>query len=52
MGRIDLLMKRAGDYTFPAGQAQAGLQLAMVEVPWLLARIAELEAAEPVKNVA
>lgn len=40
---IDRLREQALDYTYPAGQTQAGLQLATVEVPWLLAEIDRLK---------
>ena len=43
MARIRDLMVDARDYSFPAGQMQAGLQLGTVEVPWLVNRIEELE---------
>lgn len=44
MERIALLREQALDYTYPAGQAQAGIQLATVEVPWLLSENARLKA--------
>jgi hypothetical protein len=44
MSNIELLLKQALNPMFPAGQAQAGLQLAYVEVPWLLEQIKELKA--------
>lgn len=44
-GKIKDLMADARNYSFPAGQMQAGLQLANVEVPWLLNYIEELENA-------
>jgi hypothetical protein len=43
MSSIERLTTAAQDYTFPAGQAQAGIQLATVEVPWLLAEIERLK---------
>jgi hypothetical protein len=43
MEKIDGLMADAKNYSFPAGQMQAGLQLANVEVPWLLNYIEELQ---------
>lgn len=43
LGRIEATLKQATDYGFPAGMAQAGLQLATVDVPWMLERIKELE---------
>jgi hypothetical protein len=46
MDKIDRLMADARDYSFPAGQMQAGLQLATVEVPWLLNYIDYLEARQ------
>lgn len=44
MERIALLRGQALDYTYPAGQAQAGIQMAAVEVPWLLTENARLKA--------
>jgi hypothetical protein len=41
--KIDSLLEQAMDYTYPAGQTQAGLQMANVEVPWLLGYIEELK---------
>jgi hypothetical protein len=41
--KIERLTQQATDYSFPAGQAQAGIQLATVEVPWLLGYIEELK---------
>jgi len=41
---IERLLAVANDPMNPVGQAQVGIQLARVEVPWMLARIAELEA--------
>jgi hypothetical protein len=43
--KIKRLCEQAIDYSFPAGQAQAGIQFGTVEVPWLLAEIARLKAA-------
>jgi hypothetical protein len=43
MTSIARLQEAALDYSFPAGQAQAGMQMAMVEVPWLLAEIEKLK---------
>jgi hypothetical protein len=43
MARIRDLMHDARDYSFPAGQMQAGIQLGTVEVPWLLNYIEELK---------
>jgi hypothetical protein len=43
MTSIARLQEAALDYSFPAGQAQAGMQMAMVEVPWLLAEIERLK---------
>lgn len=43
MAVIEKLMKQAIDYAHPAGQAQAGLQFAYVEVPWLLEEITRLK---------
>lgn len=43
MANIERMLQRAMDYSYPAGQAQAGLQMALVEVPWLLEKIAELK---------
>lgn len=37
--KIWQLVKQANDPYYPAGQAQAGMQLARVEVPWMLARL-------------
>jgi hypothetical protein len=42
MANIEALQAQALDYSYPAGQAQAALQLANVEVPWLLAEIERL----------
>lgn len=42
MASIERLQAQAADYTYPAGQAQAGIQLATVEVPYLLAEIERL----------
>jgi hypothetical protein len=39
-------MRDCKDYSFPAGQMQAGLQLGTVEVPWLLNYIDYLEARQ------
>lgn len=44
MATIERLREQATDYTFPAGQAQAGIQMATVEVPWLLAEIERLQS--------
>jgi hypothetical protein len=41
--KIERLLQDAKDYSFPAGQAQAGIQLGTVEVPWLLEYIEELK---------
>lgn len=41
--KIERLRAQATDYSFPAGQAQAGLQMALVEVPWLLSEIERLK---------
>lgn len=43
MAKIERLMAQATDYSHPAGQAQAGIQLATVEVPYLLGYIEELK---------
>lgn len=56
LDRITTLLKQANDPFYPPGQAQAGIQLARVEVPWLLAYIEELQenngsAKEPVQAV-
>jgi hypothetical protein len=54
MGRIRDLAQDTKDYTFPAGQLQAGLQLGTVEVPWLLNYIEELQngsGAQPAQGV-
>jgi hypothetical protein len=55
MSNIELLLSQATNYMFPPGQAQAGLQLANVEVPWLLEQIKELQAqngTQPLANIA
>lgn len=44
LAKIDLLIAQATNYMYPAEQATAGLQLANVEVPWLLAENARLKA--------
>lgn len=49
MAKIERLLEAARDYSYPAGQAQAGIQLASVEVPWLLAHIEELKEQINVK---
>lgn len=49
MAKIERLQQQALDYSHPAGQAQAGIQLASVEVPWLLAHIEELKEQINVK---
>lgn len=36
IARIEELRLVAMDYSYPAGQAQVGLQMAMSEIPWLL----------------
>ena len=41
--RIKGLMATARDYSYPAGQVQVGIQLATVELPWMLAYIEELK---------
>ena len=41
--RIKGLMATARDYSYPAGQVQVGIQLATVELPWMLAYIEKLE---------
>ena len=43
MTTIERLLEAATDYSYPAGQAQAGIQMATVEVPWLLAEIERLK---------
>jgi hypothetical protein len=43
IARIEGLMATAKDYSFPAGQVQVGIQMATVEVPWLLNYIEELK---------
>lgn len=42
--RLERLLQAATDYTYPAGQAQAGIQLATTEVPRLLEEIGRLRA--------
>jgi hypothetical protein len=44
LARIESLRLVALDYSYPAGQAQVGIQMATVEVPWLLAEHARLKA--------
>lgn len=46
MERIQKILDAANDPFFPAGQAAAGLQLARVEVPWLLEQLAALSQPE------
>lgn len=41
--KIATLTEQATNYSYPAGQAQAGIQMATVEVPWLLGYIEELK---------
>lgn len=52
LDKIKRLLAVATDYSYPAGQAQIGIQLATVEIPWLLQHIEELKesngAEEPV----
>lgn len=43
LAKLDALCAQAKDYTYPAGQAQAGIQLAVIEVPYLLQEIARLK---------
>jgi hypothetical protein len=43
IAKIEGLMVTAKDYSFPAGQVQVGIQMATVEVPWLLNYIEELK---------
>lgn len=43
LAKIERLCAQGQDYTFPAGQARAGIQLATVEVPYLLQEIARLK---------
>lgn len=49
--RIQGLMVTARDYSYPAGQAQVGIQMATVEVPWLLNYIEELRGGNAHKDV-
>lgn len=46
LDRIRDLSADSRNYSFPAGQLQAGIQLGAVEVPWLLNYIEELEARQ------
>jgi len=41
--RIKSLREVAMDYSYPAGQVQVGIQLAVVEIPWLLDYIEHLK---------
>lgn len=43
LARIEMLRKVAMDYSYPAGQAQVGIQLAACEIPWLLNYIEKLK---------
>lgn len=43
LDKIKGLLAAATDYSYPAGQAQIGIQLATVEIPWLLQHIEELK---------
>jgi hypothetical protein len=51
MAKIELLREQSLDYSYPAGQAQAGIQLAAVEIPWLLAEIERLSLRSPIQEV-
>lgn len=43
LASIQRLREQALNPMYPAGQTQAGIQLASVEVPWLLAEIEKLK---------
>lgn len=43
LARIEELRQVALDYSYPAGQAQVGMQMAMSEIPWLLNYIEQLK---------